>query len=122
MAATDNKQAIINAITKDINDFFESKNNTFTKKEFSDFIMTSAKNSYDTCYSKKGAKRRGKKNASNNETENGEEKPKKALSNYQLFMKEQMKILKESGDERKPNDLMKEVGKMWKAKKEEAAK
>jgi hypothetical protein len=120
MAATDNKQAIINSITKDINEFFESKNNTFTKKEFSDFILSSAKNSYDTCYSKKGAKRRAKKTSSNDE--NGEEKPKKALSEYQLFMKEQMKILKESGDERKPNDLMKEVGKMWKAKKEEAAK
>jgi len=114
------KEAIINLITKDINDFFESKNNTFTKKEFSDFISTSSKNAYDTCYLKKGSKRKSKKNTADN-TENSEEKPKKALSEYQLFMKEQMKILKESGDERKPNDLMKEVGKMWKTKKEELA-
>ena len=32
-------------------------------------------------------------------------------------MIEQMKIFKENGDERKQNDLMKEIGKMWKAKK-----
>lgn len=105
-AATDNKQDIINAITKDINEFFESKNNTFTKKEFSDFIMTSAKNSYDSHYSNKGR------------SKNNEEKQKKALTEYQIYVMEQMKIFKENGDERKPNDLMKEIGKMWKAKKE----
>lgn len=107
-AATDNKQDIINAITKDINEFFESKNNTFTKKEFSNFIMTSAKNSYDSHYSNKGTKIRNK---------NNEEKQKKALTEYQIYMIEQIKIFKENGDERKQNDLMKEIGKMWKAKK-----
>jgi len=109
-----NKEEIVNYITTNINEFFESKNNKFTKKEFSDFISKIAKDSYDTHYNKKGSKRTSKK--LNNDSE---EKIKKPLSEYQKFMKEQMIILKEKNDGKKPNDLMKEIGVLWKAKKEE---
>lgn len=117
---TDNKEDIINNITCEINKFFDSKENKFTKKEFADFISKTAKDTYDSyyCSKKKGSKRASKKSSD----DSTEEKPKKPLSEYQIYMKEQMSILKSKGDGKKPNDLMKEIGAMWKAKKEEASK
>ena len=109
---TDMKDSIINSITGDINKLFEDKNNTFTKKEFADTILIAARYAYDTYYSNKKTKK----------NKNTEDKPKKELSKYQLFMKEQMKILKEENKDKKPNELMKEIAQMWKIKKEEDAK
>lgn len=116
---TENKNEIIDNITSNINDFFESKNNKFTKKEFADFISKVAKDSYDTYYSskKKGTKKTSKKDSDND----SQEKPKRPLSEYQIYMKEQMTILKAREDGKKPNDLMKEIGEMWKAKKNKQA-
>ena len=109
---TDMKESIINSITGDINKLFEDKNNTFTKKEFTDAILIASKYAYNTYYSTKKTKK-------NKITE---DKPKKELSKYQLFMQEQMKILKEENSDKKPNELMKEIAQMWKNKKEEDAK
>ena len=105
---TDIKESIINSITCDINKLFEDKNNTFTKKEFTDSMITACKYAYDTYYTTKKTKKNNK----------NEDKPKKELSKYQLFMQEQMKILKEQNADKKPNELMKEIAEMWKIKKE----
>jgi len=105
---TEMNEKIINSIVNDIKKFFEEKDNKFTKKELSDFLSTSAKNAYDENIILK--KKINKKD---------DNKPKKPLTEYQLFMKEQMEILKAKNDGKKPNDLMKEIGQMWKLKKEE---
>ena len=107
---SDNKQ-IIDEIVKDINAFFVN-NDKYTKRDFETALSVAGKNAYD----KVKGKGKGKKD--------GEEKPKKELSDYQIFMKEQMVLLKaredakEEGEEKvKPKDLMKEIGELWKQKK-----
>lgn len=51
--------------------------------------------------------------------EYGEEKKKREPTTYNLFLKEKMPIVKEEFPELSPQDLMRKVGEMWKAKNEE---
>ena len=63
-----------------------------------------------------------KKKKSKNENDSDEEvKPKKKRepTKYNLFVKEKMSIVKEEFPDLNRQDLMKKVGEMWKAKKEE---
>ena len=52
-------------------------------------------------------------------TEDGEEKKKRAPTAYNLFVKETMGVVKEENPEMSRQDLMREVGRMWKEKKGE---
>ena len=52
--------------------------------------------------------------------EDGEEKKKREPTAYNLFVKEKMPLLKEEFPDLSRQDLMKKVGEIWKAKKEEA--
>ena len=52
-------------------------------------------------------------------TEEGEEKKKREPTAYNLFVKETMLVVKEENPEMSRQDLMREVGRMWKEKKEE---
>ena len=54
--------------------------------------------------------------------EEGEEKKKRAPSLYNLYVKETMSGVKESNPEMSRQDLMREVGRMWREKKEEEEK
>ena len=51
--------------------------------------------------------------------EGGEEKKKRAPSLYNLYVKETMGVVKEENPEMSRQDLMREVGRMWKEKKGE---
>ena len=50
-------------------------------------------------------------------TEDGEEKKKRAPTAYNLFVKETMGVVKEENPEMSRQDLMREVGRLWKEKK-----
>jgi len=63
----------------------------------------------------KGEKKRRKKV----KKEEGEEKKKREPTAYNLFVKETMSVVKEENPEMSRQDLMREVGRMWKEKKEE---
>jgi hypothetical protein len=52
-------------------------------------------------------------------TEEGSEKKKREPTAYNLFVKETMSVVKEENPEMSRQDLMREVGRMWKEKKEE---
>ena len=52
-------------------------------------------------------------------TEEGEEKKKREPTAYNLFVKERMSVVKEENPEMSRQDLMREVGRMWKERKEE---
>jgi hypothetical protein len=52
--------------------------------------------------------------------EDGEEKKKREPTAYNLFVKEKMPTLKEEFKDLSRQDLMRKVGEMWRAKKEEA--
>jgi hypothetical protein len=51
--------------------------------------------------------------------EEGSEKKKREPTAYNLFVKETMSVVKEENPEMSRQDLMREVGRMWKEKKEE---
>jgi len=51
--------------------------------------------------------------------EEGEEKRKREPTAYNLFVKETISVVKEENPEMSRQDLMREVGRMWKEKKEE---
>jgi len=53
---------------------------------------------------------------------NGEEKKKKEPSAYNLYLKEQMSVVKEEFPDLSGRELMKKIGKMWKEKKEKEKK
>ena len=63
----------------------------------------------------KGEKKKRKKV----KKEEGEEKKKREPTAYNLFVKERMSVVKEENPEMSRQDLMREVGRMWKEKKEE---
>lgn len=74
----------------------------------------------------KAAKKPTKKEAKEAAKKDEEEKPKKELNGYQKFVKEHMPTLKarenakDDGEEKKKaSELMKEIGEMWQAAKEE---
>ena len=50
-------------------------------------------------------------------TEDGEEKKKREPTLYNLFVKETMGVVKEENPEMSRQDLMREVGRLWKEKK-----
>jgi len=50
-------------------------------------------------------------------TEDGEEKKKMAPTAYNLFVKERMRFVKEENTQMSRQDLIREVGRMWKEKK-----
>jgi hypothetical protein len=52
-------------------------------------------------------------------TEEGSEKKKREPTAYNLYVKETMSVVKEENPEMSRQDLMREVGRMWKEKKEE---
>ena len=52
-------------------------------------------------------------------TEEGSEKKKREPTAYNLFVKETISVVKEENPEMSRQDLMREVGRMWKEKKEE---
>jgi len=69
-------------------------------------------------------KTKGKKSVKKEKDDNGDEKPKKELSGYQKFVKEQMPMLKAREDEKKEgetkkkaSELMKEIGELWQIEK-----
>lgn len=110
---------IVDEIIKELNSFLIN-NDKYSKKELETVVSVACRNAYD----KYKGKSKGKKNKKNDDEE---DKPKKELSPYQLFMKEQMPILKarenekEDGvEKKKATDLMKEIGELWKLKKAEA--
>lgn len=49
-------------------------------------------------------------------TEDGEEKKKRAPTAYNLFVKERMRVVKEENTQMSRRDLMREVGRIWKEK------
>lgn len=51
-------------------------------------------------------------------TEEGSEKKKREPTAYNLYVKETMSVIKEENPEMSRQDLMREVGRMWKEKKE----
>jgi hypothetical protein len=51
--------------------------------------------------------------------EGGEEKKKREPTKYNLYVRETMPVVKEENPEMSRQDLMREVGRMWKEKKEE---
>ena len=63
----------------------------------------------------RGEKKRRKKV----KKEEGEEKKKREPTAYNLFVKETMSVVKEENPEMSRQDLMREVGRMWKEKKGE---
>ena len=122
-------QKIIASITEDLNTFF-SENSEYTKKELETFMTTAVKNAYDSANSGGKAPRKSltakkPKEDKQKEEKSKEDKPKRELTAYQVFMKEQMTILKAREDAKgddevkiKPKELMKEIGELWKASKE----
>ena len=65
----------------------------------------------------KPKKKKSKKE--NDSDEKVEPKKKREPTKYNLFVKEQMSIVKEEFPDLNRQDLMKKVGEMWKAKKEQ---
>jgi hypothetical protein len=61
----------------------------------------------------KGEKKRRKKV----KTEEGSEKKKREPTAYNMFVKERMSVVREENPEMSRQDLMREVGRMWKEKK-----
>jgi len=122
-----NKQ-IVEKISNYLND-----NDDITKKEFIAFVG----DAFDECKGKKADDKvikkdkktkddeKPKKNKPKKSNDDEEEKPKKELTAYQKFVKEQMPILKAREDakddgteKKKASQLMKEIGELWKADKE----
>jgi hypothetical protein len=65
-------------------------------------------------YGEKGEKKTRKKAK---KEEGGEEKKKRAPSAYNLYVRDTMGVVKEENPEMSRQDLMREVGRMWKEKK-----
>ena len=69
---------------------------------------------------KEGEKGEKKKKAK--KEEGGEEKKKREPTAYNLYVKATMGVVKEENPEMSRQDLMREIGRMWKEKKEEEEK
>ena len=93
--------SIINVLNK----FFEDNSDGYTRKD----LITCIKNAYDNSNTSK--KRRNKK-------KDEEIKEKKPLNAYQLFVKEQMTILKNTEEINNHKELMKKISELWKKSKE----
>jgi len=93
------------SIINELNKFFEDNSDGYTRKD----LITCIKNAYDN--SNTSRKRRNKK-------KDGEIKEKKPLNAYQLFVKEQMTILKNTEEINNHKELMKKISELWKKSKE----
>ena len=72
---------------------------------------------------KEGSKKKTKKAKKEVKNEEGcVEKKKREPTAYNLYVKEMMSIVKEKNPEMNRQDLMREIGRMWKEKKEEGEK
>ncbi len=99
-------------LLSDIKQFFE-ENESFTKKDLVSFVSKSF-DSHKTAAPRKKSVKQGKK-------EEGDEKPKRPPTAYQLFVKATLPELKaredakgEGEEKLKQTELIKEVAKMWK--------
>ena len=125
---TDNKQ-IITKITEAINALYEEKKEDFNKKDLENVVNNAIKEAYENIKVVKGKKPRKtvdklKKDNDDKPKKDNDDKPKKELTAYQIFMKEQMGLLKaredakpEGDEKKKPKELMKEIGELWKKSK-----
>ena len=68
---------------------------------------------------KEGEKGEKKTRKKAKKEEGGEEKKKREPTTYNLYVKATMGVVKEENPEMSRQDLMREVGRMWKKKKEE---
>lgn len=110
-------------IIEDIKTFLDD-NEKCTKKEFVAACGTAFDEHKKSKGKKAGAKDKDVEKSKAAKEDDAEEKPKKELTEYQKFMKEQMPILKAREDEKddgeekkKAKDLLKEIGVMWQAQK-----
>jgi hypothetical protein len=106
-------QQIVNQFTEIIDTEKE-----YTRAELSK-ILTQVY--HETTTQKKSVKTVDKEPKKKAKKTNSDEEPKKKREPtlYNLFVKEQMPIIKEEFPELSRQDLMKKVGEIWKAKKEE---
>ena len=88
----------------------------YTRSELGKMLTEVFKEIRESSKGEKKTRKKAKKE------EGGEEKKKKAPSLYNLYVKETMSGVKESNPEMSRQDLMREVGRMWREKKEEEEK
>ena len=80
-----------------------------TKKEIDDYYKEAMKKAVENSKTKRVAK-----------TGDNTDKPKKELNGYQLFMKEQIKIVKEENPSLTGPEVFSKIAELWKKKKEDA--
>jgi hypothetical protein len=83
----------------------------YTRSELAKMLTEVFKEMKEVEKGEKPKKKKAKK------TEDGEEKKKRAPTAYNLFVKDTMGVVKEENPEMSRQDLMREVGRMWKEKK-----
>ena len=88
-------------------------------KEVANYHKEALKNAVEEMKSNKG-KTKGKKTASAKD-ENGEEKEKKPPTEYQVFVKEYQKVIKEKFPDLPSNERFGKIAEEWKKHKEEKA-
>ena len=79
-----------------------------TKKEIDDYYKEAMKKAVENSKTKRVAK-----------TGDNTDKPKKELNGYQLFMKEQIKIVKEENPSLTGPEVFSKIAELWKKKKED---
>ena len=100
--------------TQQIMTIFTSKvdiEKEYTRAELAKMLTEVYKEMKEEEKGEKPKKKKAKK------TEDGEEKKKRAPTAYNLFVKDTMGVVKEENPEMSRQDLMREVGRMWKEKK-----
>ena len=85
----------------------------YTRSELGKMLTEVFKEIRESSKGEKKTRKKAKKE------EGGEEKKKRAPSPYNLYVKATMSSVKESNPEMSRQDLMREVGRMWREKKEE---
>ena len=88
----------------------------YTRSELGKMLTEVFKEIRESSKGEKKTRKKAKKE------EGGDEKKKRAPSLYNLYVKETMSGVKESNPEMSRQDLMREVGRMWREKKEEEEK
>ena len=83
----------------------------YTRSELAKMLTEVFKEMKEVEKGEKPKKKKAKK------TEDGEEKKKRAPTAYNLFVKDTMGVVKEENQEMSRQDLMREVGRLWKEKK-----
>ena len=88
----------------------------YTRSELGKMLTEVFKEIREDVKGEKKTKKKAKKE------EGGEEKKKREPTAYNLYVKATMGVVKEENPEMSRQDLMREVGRMWKEKKEEGEK